>query len=54
LRKIAIKTNDSRLDEELETEFKLLEVIMAGWRRTSVEVLYLILLGLSEKQLPKN
>jgi hypothetical protein len=42
-RLLAIKTNKPELDAELETEFKLLEVIMSGWKVTSAEVLYLTL-----------
>lgn len=50
-RTLAIKTNNKELDSELETEFKLLEVIMSGWKITSAEVLYWTLLGLNEVEI---
>jgi|WetSurMetagenome_2_1015567.scaffolds.fasta_scaffold55212_2 hypothetical protein len=47
-RTLAIKTNNDELDAELETELKLLEVIMSGWKITSAEVIYWTLSGLNE------
>jgi hypothetical protein len=47
-RTLAIKTGINKLDAELETEFKLLEVIMSGWKVTSAEVMYWTLQGLNE------
>lgn len=53
-RLLAIKTNDDRIDAELETEFKLLEVIMSGWKTTSAEVIYWTLLGFSEREIAEQ
>lgn len=50
-RTLAIKTGNDELDAELETAFKLLEVIMSGWGVTSAEVLYWTLLGLTENKI---
>lgn len=50
-RTFAIKTGIDELDAELETEFKLLEVIMSGWVITSAEVLYWTLMGLNENEI---
>ncbi|MDD2549494.1 MAG: hypothetical protein PHD00_05285 [Bacteroidales bacterium] len=50
-RKIIIKTNNKHWDNEINTEFKLLEEIMRGWKITSAEVLYLTLLGLKENEI---
>lgn len=53
-RTLAIKTNNKKLDSELETEFKLLEVIMSGWKITSAEALYWTLLGLNEVEISEK
>ena len=53
-RTLAIKTGENNLDSELETEFKLLEVIMSGWKVTSAEVLYWTLQGLNEIEISKR
>jgi hypothetical protein len=53
-RLLAIKTDNSNWDPELETEFKLLEVIMAGWKTTSAEVIYLTLLNNKEKEIEEK
>ena len=50
-RTFAIKTNDPSLDAELETEFKLLEVILSGWTVLSAEVIYWILSGFNEREI---
>jgi len=50
-RTLAIKTGNDKLDAELETAFKLLEVIMLGWGVTSAEVLYWTLLGFTENEI---
>ena len=50
-RTLAIKTGNDNLDAELETAFKLLEVIMSGWGVTSAEVLYWTLIGLNENEI---
>lgn len=53
-RLLAIKTNNDSINAELETEFKLLEVIMSGWKTTSAEVIYWTLLGFSESQIAEQ
>ncbi len=53
-RTLAIKTNNIKLDSELETEFKLLEVIMSGWKITSAEALYWTLSGLNEVEISEK
>jgi len=53
-RTLAIKTGINKLDAELETEFKLLEVIMSGWKVTSAEVMYWTLQGLNEIEIGQN
>lgn len=53
-RTFAIKTGNDSLDAELETEFKLLEVIMSGWAVTSAEALYWTLAGLNEKEISEK
>jgi len=50
-RKLQIKTNNKHWDNEINTEFLLLEEIMKGWKITSAEVLYLTLLGFKEKDI---
>jgi len=50
-RMIAVKMKNKEIEAELETEFRLLEVIMSGWLVTSAEVLYLTLLGQDAKQI---
>jgi hypothetical protein len=50
-RTVAIKTYDYTLNAELETEFKLLEIILSGWTVNSAEVIYWTLLGLNEKEI---
>lgn len=49
-RVLAAKTQDEEVNRELDTEFRLLEVIMNNWKITSADVLYLTLSGLDEKQ----
>jgi len=49
-RVIAIKTADEEINRELDTEFRLLEVIMRNWKITSADVLYCMLSGLDEKK----
>jgi len=53
-RTFAAKTGIDELDAELETEFKLLEVIMSGWVITSAEVLYWTLMGLNENEISEK
>jgi hypothetical protein len=53
-RTFAIKTYNNKLNAELETEFKLLEVIMSGWTVNSAELIYWKLLGLSEKDISEK
>jgi hypothetical protein len=53
-RTFAIKTGNDSLDAELETEFKLLEVIMSGWVVTSAEALYWTLIGLNEIEISEK
>jgi len=53
-RMISIKTNNQEFDAELETELKLLEVIMSGWTTTSAEILYWTILGYDEKEIAKK
>lgn len=53
-RTFAIKTGNDNLDGELETEFKLLEIIMSGWVVTSAEVLYWTLIGLNENEISEK
>lgn len=53
-RTLAIKTFNSELNAELETEFRLLEVIMSGWTVNSAEVIYWTLKGLNEKDISKK
>ena len=48
---IAVITGDPGTDSELETEMKLLEVIMSGWKRTSAEVVYWKLWDRDENQI---
>lgn len=50
-RTLAIKAGDSRLDAELETELKLLEVILQSWKSTSAEVVYWLIKGLTESEI---
>ena len=50
-RKIIIKSNNKHWDNEINTEFMLLEEIMKGWQITSAEVLYLALQGFKEKEI---
>ncbi len=44
-RMIALKTDNEEVNAELETELKLLEVIMSGWTVRSAEILYWTILG---------
>jgi len=53
-RTLAIKTSNDKLDAELETELRLLEVIMSGWKITSAEVLYWTLSGLNEIEISEK
>jgi len=53
-RTLSIKTDNTSLDTELETEFKLLEVIMSGWTVNSAEVIYWTLLGLNEQEISEK
>lgn len=53
-RTFAIKTYNDTLNAELETEFKLLEVIMSGWTVNSAELIYWKLLGLNEKDISEK
>ena len=50
-RTLAIKTGIEEVDAELDTELKLLEVIAAGWKVTSAEVLYWLLQGKNEAEI---
>jgi hypothetical protein len=50
-RSITIKTNITRLDAELDTELRLMEVILSGWTVNSAEVIYWTLLGLTEQDI---
>lgn len=53
-RTLAIKTYSYELNSELETEFKLLEVIMSGWTVNSAEVIYWKLMGLNEQYISEK
>jgi replicative superfamily II helicase len=53
-RNLAIKTNDVSICRELETEFKLLEVILSGWTINSAEVIYWTLLELNENEISEK
>jgi hypothetical protein len=53
-RTLAIKTFDKELNAELETEFRLLEVIMSGWTVNAAEVMYWTLRGLNEKEISEK
>lgn len=50
-RLLSINSNINHLDDELNTEFKLLEVIMNNWKISSVEVINLLLKGLNEQEI---
>jgi len=53
-RTLAIKTNNISLNTELETEFKLLELILSGWTVNSAEVIYWTILGLNEQEISEK
>jgi hypothetical protein len=53
-RTLAIKTHNQYINEELETEFQLLEVIMSGWYVSSAEVIHWTLLNLNENEISKK
>jgi hypothetical protein len=53
-RLFSIKTNNSFWDEEFDAEFKMLEVILSGWKITSAEVVYLLLLNYKEKEIQEK
>ena len=53
-RLFSIKTNNLLWDEEFDAEFKLLEVILSGWKITSAEVVYLLLLNYKEKEIQEK
>ncbi len=50
-RKLQIRTNNKQWNNEINTEFMLLEEIMRGWKITSAEVVFLSLLGFKEKEI---
>lgn len=50
-RTIAIKTGIKDVDAELDTELRLLEIIAAGWKVTSAEVIYWLLLNKNETEI---
>ena len=50
----AIKTNNTELNQELETEFKLLDSILTAWNITSAEFIYWTLFGLTETEISKK
>lgn len=51
---LAFNSAVEHVNAELETEFKLLEVIMTGWSRYSAEVIYYTLLGLTQTEIGKK
>lgn len=53
-RTFAIKTGLKDVDAELDTEFRLLEVIASNWKVTSSEVIYWILQGKNEVEISKE
>jgi hypothetical protein len=53
-RTLAVKTNNTRLDAELDTELRLLEVILSGWTVNSAEVIFLTIPGLTEQEISNN
>jgi len=53
-RLIKIKTINSDFNDEIETELKLLEIIMDSWKITSSEVLYWTLLDYNEKRIAEK
>jgi hypothetical protein len=50
-RSLAIKTISTRLDAEMETELRLLEVIISGWTVNSAEVIFWTIQGLTEQDI---
>jgi len=52
-RMLAFSSGIEHVNAELETEFKLLEVIMAGWSRYSAEVIHYMLLGMTQTEIGK-
>ncbi|NOQ75135.1 MAG: hypothetical protein GQ574_24185 [Crocinitomix sp.] len=50
----AIKTENQQLNEEFETEFKLLEVILSSWNITSAELVYWLLKDLTEVEIAEQ
>lgn len=53
-RTFAIKTPITAWTKELETAFKLLEVILSGWNITSAELVYWLLQDLNETQIAEQ
>ncbi|MCF8223064.1 MAG: SatD family protein [Bacteroidales bacterium] len=53
-RTLAIATNNKELNAELETEFRLLEVVLSGWTVNSAEVIYWTILGLNEREISEK
>jgi hypothetical protein len=51
---ISWKSKYSKLDAEIETELKLLEVIMQSWTVRTSEILYWTLFGYDEKEIAKR
>lgn len=51
---IFFKSDIEHLDEELYVELLLLEEIFSGWKRTSAEVIYFLLIGYNEYDIAKN
>ena len=49
-RYLAIRTGDENINRELDTECRLLEVILSNWQVSSAEVIYWTLLGYTEKK----
>lgn len=53
-RMLAFRSQNEDVNAELQTEFRLLEVIMAGWSRYSAEVIYYTLQGLTQTEIGKK
>ena len=51
---LAFRSEEKDVNAELETEFKLLEVIMANWSRYSAEVIHYTLQGLTQTEIGKK
>jgi len=53
-RLLSVKCYDKQVNDELDTEFRLLEAIMGSWRITSCEVIYWKLMGMYDKDIARK